>query len=165
MTCSTVTFSSNSLNCALLPVAEFHGILKAVLHALCCTVHPLFSLACICQLGMLCESLCRPTHKQECKQKAQLQLRVNISSKPPGGGPGASNNWVGVSQSDIRSWGSGQINGTNSHKYPEPKKMTGSVDVNHEKLFDVKIQVTTQSCMWFMYCNGHAWSSGSTSRS
>lgn len=88
----------------------------------------------------------RPVHKKECKQKAQQQLRVNISSKPPGGGVGPSNSWVGVSQSDVAKWAAGQINGTNKGDYPQAKSMSGSVDVKHEKLFDVKIQVVAKSC-------------------
>lgn len=84
---------------------------------------------------------CRPAHKRECKQKAQQQLRVNISSKPPGGGAGPANSWVGVNQSDVAKWFAGQVNGTGKGKYPEAKTMSGSIAVKHEKLFDVKIQV------------------------
>ncbi len=78
----------------------------------------------------------RAVHKKECKQKAQQQLRVNVSSTPPGGAP-----WVGVSQSDVARWASGQMIGSNNNSLPQPKSMSGSVDVKHEKLFDVKIQV------------------------
>ena len=78
----------------------------------------------------------RAVHKKECKQKAQQQLRVNVSSTPPGGAP-----WVGVSQSDVARWASGQMIGSNKGNYPQSKSMSGNVNVKHEKLFDVKIQV------------------------
>ncbi|KAL0052246.1 hypothetical protein WJX82_010627 [Trebouxia sp. C0006] len=98
-----------------------------------------------CRLVIYCSSECQKAHwavhKKECKQKAQQQLRVNVSSTPPGGAPGRSNSWVGVSQSDVARWASGQIIGSNNNSLPQPKSMSGSVDVKHEKLFDVKIQV------------------------
>jgi hypothetical protein len=103
--------------------------------------------------------LLRAVHKKECKQKAQQQLRVNVSSTPPGGASGRSNSWVGVSQSDVARWASGQMIGRNKGSYPQPKSMSGNVDVKHEKLFDVKIQVPgyaqaimhTQPGLWLVY--------------
>ena len=91
----------------------------------------------------------RPAHKKECKQQAQKQLRVSISSKPPGGGKGAPSSWVGLSQGDVSKWAAGQVNGTGRGKTPpQAKPMTGNVSVKHEKLFDVKIQVGSPArCM------------------
>ena len=84
----------------------------------------------------------RPAHKKECKQQAQKQLRVSISSKPPGGGKGGPASWVGLSQGDVSKWAAGQVNGTAHGKAPpQAKPMTGNITVKHEKLFDVKIQV------------------------
>ena len=37
--------------------------------------------------------------------------------------------------------GSGQMIGNNNTSWPQPKSMYGSVDVKHEKLFDVNIQL------------------------
>lgn len=93
--------------------------------------------------------LSRPAHKKECKQQAQKQLRVSISSKPPGGGKGGPASWVGLSQGDVSKWAAGQVNGTGRGKAPpEAKAMTGNVSVKHEKLVDVKIQVGSQArCM------------------
>ena len=85
--------------------------------------------------------LCRAVHKKECKQKAQQQPRVNVSSTPPGGAPSRSNSWVGVSSSDVARWASGQMIDSNKGNYPQSKSMSGNVNVKHEKLFDVKIQV------------------------
>lgn len=99
---------------------------------------------------------CRPAHKRECKQKAQQQLRVNISSKPPGGGAGPANSWVGVNQSDVAKWFAGQVNGTGKGKYPEAKTMSGSIAVKHEKLFDVKIQVIVLSKSACIRCYLHS---------
>lgn len=82
----------------------------------------------------------RPGHKKECKQQAQKQLRVNMSSKPPGG------SWVGLSQGDVSRWAAGQVNGTGRGLAPpQARPITGSVSVKHEKLFDVKIQVSSQA--------------------
>ena len=95
-------------------------------------------------LSALCTAS-RPDHKKECKQQSQKQLRVSISSKPPGGGTGAPSSWVGLSQGDVNKWAARQVNGSgHGNAPPQAKKMTGNVDVKHEKLFDVKIQVARQ---------------------
>ena len=85
--------------------------------------------------------LLNAVHNKECKQKAQQLLRVNVSSTPPGGAPGRSNSWVGVSQSDVARWASAQMIGSNNSSLPQPKSMSGSMEVKHEKLCDVKTQI------------------------
>ncbi|KAL3140515.1 hypothetical protein ABBQ32_005097 [Trebouxia sp. C0010 RCD-2024] len=98
-----------------------------------------------CRLSTYCSSQCQkehwPAHKRECKQQAQKQLRVDVSSRPPGG-----SSWAGVSQGDVSRWAAGQINGTGRGMAPpQSRPMTGNVTVKHEKLFDVKIQVPKET--------------------
>ena len=99
-----------------------------------------------------CCTALRPAHKKECKQQSQRQLRVSISSKPPGGGPGAPSSWVGLSQGDVNIWAARQVNGFgHGNAPPQAMKMIGNIDVKHEKLFDIKIQVTSQTACSLAY--------------
>ena len=84
--------------------------------------------------------VCRPTHRESCKEQSEQKLRVNITKAPPSAGPGSPPEWSGVKQADIAKWAAGRMNNTPA-PMPSPKTVKANINVKDQKLFVVKIQV------------------------